>query len=152
MDFPTKSGIKASVYKTDITRLPVEAIVNAANESLLHGGGVAYAISRAAGYEFDVESREYVVKNGPLKVSEVVATTAGNLPCKKVLHAVGPRWADYKDKGLCEKVLADTVYNCLMKADSMDFTSLGIPSISSGITGFLSLCQYCTLTLFSASD
>jgi O-acetyl-ADP-ribose deacetylase (regulator of RNase III) len=145
MDFTTKSGMKVSVYKTDITRLPVEVIVNAANEQLAHHGGVAFAISTAAGFALEDEGRDHIRTNGPLKVSEVVATTAGNLPCKKVLHAVGPRWADYKDKGLCEKVLADTVYNCLVKAHSMNFTSMAIPSISSGIACFLSLCQCCTL-------
>ena len=131
-DFTTKSGIKVMVYKTDITKLPVDAIANAANEHLAHGGGVAYAIAKAAGFSLESEGQDYIQRNGPLKVKEVVATTGGSLPCQKVLHAVGPRWSDYKDKAQCQEHLADTVYNCLHKADSMQLASLAIPSISSG--------------------
>ena len=131
-DFTTKSGIRVSVYKTDITKLPVDAIVNVANEHLSHGGGVAYAIAKAAGFSLESEGEDYIQRNGPLKVTEVVVTTAGSLPCKKVLHAVGPRWSDYKDKTLCQQHLADTVYNCLHKANSMQIASLAVPSISSG--------------------
>ena len=131
-DFTTKSGIKVMVYKTDITKLPVDAIANAANEHLAHGGGVAYAIAKAAGFSLESEGQDYIQRNGPLKVKEVVATTGGSLPCQKVLHAVGPRWSDYKDKAQCQEHLADTVYNCLRKADSMQLASLAIPSISSG--------------------
>ena len=131
-DFTTKSGIRVSVYKTDITKLPVEAIVNAANEHLAHGGGVAYAIARSAGFSLEDEGQDYILKHGPLKVKQVVATTGGSLPCKKVLHAVGPRWYDYKDKLQCQADLTDTVYNCLCKAESMQIASLAIPSISSG--------------------
>ena len=130
--FTTKSGIKVMVYKTDITKLPVDAIVNAANEHLSHGGGVAYAIAKAAGFSLEDEGQDYIQRNGPLKVKEVVATTGGSLPCKKVLHAVGPRWSDYKDKAQCQEHLADTVYNCFHKADSMQLASLAIPPISSG--------------------
>ena len=131
-EFTTKSGIKVMVYKTDITKLPVDAIVNAANEHLAHGGGVAYAIAKAAGFSLEDEGQDYIQRNGPLKVREVVATTGGSLPCEKVLHAVGPRWSDYKDKAQCQEHLVDTVYNCLHKADSMQLASLAIPSISSG--------------------
>ena len=132
VDLTTKFGVKVSVYKTDITKLPVDAIVNAANERLGHGGGVAAAISRAAGVSLEIEGDNYVRTYGPLKVSEVVATTAGSLPCKQVLHAVGPRWTDYADKGMCRQLLVDTVYNCLLKADSLQYSSVALPSISSG--------------------
>ena len=131
-EFTTKSGIKVMVYKADITKLPVDAIVNAANEHLSHGWGVAYAIAKAAGFSLEDEGQDYIQRNGPLKVREVVVTTGGSLPCEKVLHAVGPRWSDYKDKAECQEHLADTVYNCLHKADSMQLASLAIPSISSG--------------------
>ena len=69
----------------------------------------------------------------PLKTTEVAVTTGGSLPCKKVLHAVGPRWYDYTDKGMCQQHLVDTVYNCLLKAESLGFTSIALPSISSGV-------------------
>ncbi|XP_076461034.1 uncharacterized protein LOC143293721 [Babylonia areolata] len=133
--FTTASGIKVLVYKTDITKLPVDAIVNAANEHLSHGGGVAYAISSAAGFALEAEGSDYIRQNGPLQVSEVVETTAGSLPCKKVLHAVGPRWGRYTDKALCQQHLVDTVFNCLQKTDSLGFTSVALPSISSAIFG-----------------
>ena len=128
----TKSGIKVSVYKTDITKLPVDAIANAANEHLSHGGGVAYAISRAAGFDLEDECQDYLRSHGPLEVMGVVATTAGSLPCKKVLHAVGPRWSDYQDKGVCQQHLTDTVYNCLQRAEAVQAQSIALPSISSG--------------------
>ena len=92
----------------------------------------AYAIAKAAGFSLESEGEDYIQRNGPLKVTEVVVTTAGSLPCMKVLHAVGPRWSDYKDKTLCQQHLADTVYNCLHTADSMQIASLAVPSISSG--------------------
>ena len=131
--FTFKSGLKVSVYKTNITKLPVDAIANAANGLLSHRGGVARAISRAAGYDLEDEGQDHIRRHGPLKVTEVVVTTGGSLPCKKVLHAVGPRWSDYKDKALCQRHLVDTVYNCLLKADSLGFSSLAMPSISSGL-------------------
>ena len=131
-DFVTNSGIKVSVYNTDITKLPVDAIVNAANGQLSHGGGVAYAIARAAGYALEEEGEEYIRKHGPLKVTEVAVTTGGALPCKKVFHAVGPRWSDYVDKSVCEGHLTQTVFNCLQTAHNQGFASLAVSSISSG--------------------
>ena len=130
--FVTKSGIKVHVYKADLTTLMVDAIVNTANEQLSHGGGVAYAIARAAGYSLKMEGDDYIRRHGPLKVTEVVVTTGGSLPCKKVLHAVGPRWSDYTDKAECRQRLVDTIYKCLLKADSLGFTSVALPSMSSG--------------------
>ncbi|KAL8615427.1 hypothetical protein ACOMHN_036247 [Nucella lapillus] len=133
--FTTPSGVKVSVYKTDITKLHVDAIVNAANEHLAHGGGVAYYISEAAGFALEEEGREHLRKHGDLKVTEVVATTAGSLPCQKVLHAVGPRWESYQDKAQCQQLLVDTVFNCLHKAHILGFSSLALPSISAAIFG-----------------
>ena len=131
-NFTTKSGIKVSVYMTDITKLPVDAIVNAANEQLSHGGGVAFAIARAAGFDLEDEGQEYIRRCGPLKVTEVAVTTGGSLPCKKVLHAVGPRWLDYEDKSFCGEHLTQTVFNCLKTAHEQGFASLAVSSISSG--------------------
>ncbi|XP_070173005.1 uncharacterized protein [Littorina saxatilis] len=94
-----------------------------------------HAIPTAAGFKLAVEREQYTRNNGPLRVTEVLATTAGWLPCKKVMHAVGPRWSDYKDKALCRQHLVDTVYKCLRKAHSMQIASLGIPAIISGVDG-----------------
>ena len=120
------------MYKTDITKLPVDAIVNAANEKRCHAGGVAAIIARAVSFSPEDEGNDYVRRHGPLKVTEVAVTTGGSLPCKKVLHAVGPHWFDYMDKKECRQRLVDTVYNCLLKADSLGFTSVALPSLSSG--------------------
>ena len=120
------------VYKADLTKLTVDAIVHAANAQLSHREGVAYAIAKAAGYALKDECQDYIRRHGPLKVTEVAVTTGGSLPCKKVLHAVGPRWSDYTDKAECRQHLVDTVYECLLTADNLGFTSVALPSISSG--------------------
>jgi len=78
------------------------------------------------------ECQDYIRRHGPLKVTDVAVTTGGSLPCKKVLHAVGPRWSDYTDKAECRQHLVDTVYECLLTADNLGFTSVALPSISSG--------------------
>ncbi|XP_076438357.1 uncharacterized protein LOC143277429 [Babylonia areolata] len=149
----TVGRIKVSVYRTDITKLPVDAIVNAANEHLAHGGGVAYAIARAAGFSLESDGDEYIRKFGPLKVTQVVATTGGALPCRKVLHAVGPRWTDYKDKTQYCQHLSDTVYNCFSLASENGFTSLAVSSISSVIFGVpQQTCSECYLAAVQRFD
>lgn len=91
-----KGGLVLKVYKASITQLKVDAIVNAANDTMMHGGGVARVISEAAGYDLDRESADYVQKNGPVKVSKNIVSTAGYLPYKGVIHAVGPVWHEYR--------------------------------------------------------
>ncbi|XP_025093519.1 uncharacterized protein LOC112563610 [Pomacea canaliculata] len=135
LELNTKSGIKIYVYKTDITKLPVDGIVNAANNNLQHGGGVAAAIAKAAGPSLEEEGDDYINKHGPLKVSQVISTSSGALPCKTVLHAVGPRWDDYQDKRQCQQDLEQTIFNCLETAHNMKLGSLAVSSISSAIFG-----------------
>jgi poly [ADP-ribose] polymerase 9 len=95
--FETKlnGGMLLKVYKASITSLNVDAIVNAANDTMMHGGGVARVISQAAGYDLDRESRQYIERHGQLGVAKNIVTTAGRLPYKAVIHAVGPMWHDY---------------------------------------------------------
>lgn len=97
-DFKTelKNGFILKVYKASITSLDVDVIVNAANETMMHGGGVARVISDAAGYELDKQSRDQVERFGSVNVSDNIVTTAGKLHYKAVIHAVGPMWHDYK--------------------------------------------------------
>ena len=83
---------KIQVAVCDLTQEDVDAIVNAANENLKHGGGVALAIVRAGGYEIQRESDEYVKKHGPVKTGDAAVTSAGKLKAKYVIHAVGPVW------------------------------------------------------------
>src|SRR6266404_683705 len=83
------------ILQGDITALPVDAIVNAANKYLAHGGGVAAAISQKGGPTIQQESDELVKKRGPLSTGEAVITSGGKLPAKFVIHTVGPVWSEH---------------------------------------------------------
>jgi len=115
----------------DILEEPVEAIVNAANSHLAHGGGVAAAISRAAGPEFDDESFVYVRDHGPVPTGSAIVTSAGRLPYKGVIHAVGPA----RGSGGEEATLASAVRAALDCAALRNWRSVAMPAISSGIFG-----------------
>ena len=115
----------------------MDCIVNAANEHLMHGGGVAYAISDAAGYQFDQESTQYIKDNGPIPVGSCCVTSAGKLPYKHVIHTVGPRWGDYTDKEKCLQDLQKSVMVTFEKADELHMKSIAIPAISSGNAHFV---------------
>jgi O-acetyl-ADP-ribose deacetylase len=116
----------------DITERNVDAIVNAANSFLKHGGGVAAAIVGKGGTIIQEESDRIVTSKGPVPVGTAVATTAGKLPCKAVIHAVGPRMGegneDYK--------LRKAVRSSLLLASKKGFRTISMPAISSGIFGF----------------
>lgn len=120
------------IVQDDITKQDTDAIVNAANSYLKHGGGVAAAIVRAGGEEIQRESDEYVKKHGPVPVSEVAVTGAGKLRAKYVLHVVGPRWGEGNE----HEKLYRAVQNVLKKAEELKLTSLSVPAVSSGIFGF----------------
>ena len=131
----TLEGVKVTLIHGDITRLKVDGIVNAANGRLVHGGGVAKAISVAAGPDLAKECRRVMnnLNGRELPVGGVIETTAGYLPCSQVLHAVGPRWADYRDKEECREHLRRTFLNCfLLASEKLSMTSLALPAISSG--------------------
>src|SRR5207302_7474276 len=87
-------GRRFEVIRGDLLREPVDAIVNAANGHLAHGGGVAGIISRAAGPALQQESDRIVASRGPFPTGAAVLTTAGKLPFKGVIHAVGPRYGE----------------------------------------------------------
>ena len=127
-------GLKIQIVQGDITKEEVDAIVNAANEHLKHGGGVAGAIVRAGGYEIQRESDEIVRRNGPVPTGEAVVTSGGRLPAKYVIHTVGPVWRG-GESGEDEK-LRNAVYNALLRAHELKLKSLSIPAISTGIFGF----------------
>ena len=115
--------------KGDITEVEADAIVNAANRFLKHGGGVAAAIVKKGGEEIQRESNKIVSEYGPLEVGEAVATTAGRLKAKKVIHTVGPV---YGEGGEREKLMRATI-NSLRLADTYMFKSISFPAISTGI-------------------
>lgn len=112
----------------DITDEPVDAIVNAANSYLQHGGGVAGAIVRKGGAIIQEESDRI----GFVPVGTAVMTGAGRLPARFVIHAVGPRWGE----GSEDTKLQNAVVSSLKLAEKHQLKSLSLPAISSGIFGF----------------
>ncbi|MDQ6722675.1 MAG: macro domain-containing protein [Thermoproteota archaeon] len=112
----------------DITERKVDVIVNAANSYLMHGGGVAGAIVRKGGKIIQEESR----KIGFVKVGSSVITSSGNLPCKAVIHTVGPTMGEGNE----DEKLSNAINSCLELATQKAFKSISIPAISSGIFGF----------------
>jgi O-acetyl-ADP-ribose deacetylase len=108
---------------------PVDAIVNAANGQLAHGGGVAGIISRAAGADLQRESDLLVRKQGPFPTGTAVVTTAGKLPFKGVIHAVGPRQGEGDEEAKLYRALI-AAFDC---AKQRGWQSVSFPAVSSGI-------------------
>jgi putative ATPase len=129
-----KSGQVLQVRQGDLTQEKVDAIVNAANEYLQHGGGVAGAIVRQGGDVIQEESDRWVREHGRVPTGEVAVTGAGDLPCRYVIHAVGPVW--YGGERNEDKHLRYAAWNSLLKADALKLRSIALPAISSGIFGF----------------
>jgi O-acetyl-ADP-ribose deacetylase (regulator of RNase III) len=115
---------------TDITKLAVDAIVNAANSTLLGGGGVDGAIHRAGGPSILAECKRIVEKIGRLPAGKAVMTTGGRLPAKYVIHTVGPVWSGGK-RGEA-KTLASAYRESMRVADENSVTTIAFPSISTG--------------------
>ncbi|WP_229216624.1 O-acetyl-ADP-ribose deacetylase [Dyadobacter sp. 3J3] len=129
-----KSTSRIELIKGDITKLSVDAIVNAANSSLLGGGGVDGAIHRAGGPEILEECREIIARQGGCKTGEAVITTAGKLPSKFVIHTVGPVWnGGGEDK--TEK-LSNCYINSMQLAVMNGCQSIAFPNISTGVYGY----------------
>jgi O-acetyl-ADP-ribose deacetylase len=114
----------------DITERNVDVIVNAANSYLKHGGGVAAAIVRKGGAIIQEESDR--IGGGFVPVGSAVITSAGKLPCKAVIHTVGPRMGEGDE----DNKLLKAVQSTLALAAEKEFKSISIPAISSGIFGF----------------
>ena len=125
---------KIELIKGDITKIKVDAIVNAANSSLMGGGGVDGAIHRAGGPAILEECRKIIAKQGSCKTGEAVITTAGNLPAKFVIHTVGPVWNGGKKNEA--SLLAACYQNSLNLAIKHNLSSIAFPNISTGIYGY----------------
>ena len=123
---------RMEIVQGDLTQEPVDAIVNAANAHLAHGGGVAGLISARGGPKVDEESRAWVRQHGPVAHDSPAYTTAGNLPFRYILHAVGPVWGE----GGEDEKLAAAVRGSLARADELGLVSIALPAISTGIFGF----------------
>ena len=131
----TKVGkTKLSLIRGDITQQETEAIVNAANTSLLGGGGVDGAIHRAGGSSILEECKEIRTKQGGCPTGEAVITRGGELKAKYVIHTVGPIWAGGKRNE--DTLLRNTYKNSLTLAKNKGIQSLSFPSISTGAYGF----------------
>jgi O-acetyl-ADP-ribose deacetylase (regulator of RNase III) len=118
----------------DITKIPVDAIVNAANSSLLGGGGVDGAIHRAGGPEILEDCKKIRSKQGGCPVGTAVITTAGKLPAKYVIHTVGPVWNQGKSNE--EALLASAYLSSLQLALEHGVETIAFPNISTGIYRF----------------
>lgn len=129
-NFP--SGQQLQLVRGDLTAEQVDAIVNAANRYLQHGGGVAGIISRKGGPVIQAESEAWVRQHGPVPHDQPAYTTAGQLPCRYVIHAVGPVWGEGDE----DAKLAAAVTGALRAAAELDLASIALPAISTGIFGF----------------
>jgi O-acetyl-ADP-ribose deacetylase len=130
------------IVKGDITSLRCDAIVNAANDHLWMGGGVAGAIKRSGGDEIEREA----VRQGPIPVGEAIATGAGRLPCRHVIHAVTMG----QDLTTSERAIRSATRSALRLADRLGAESVALPALGTGVGGF-PLEQAATLMLEEAA-
>lgn len=126
------TGQTLQLVQGDLTAETTDAIVNAANAHLRHGAGVAGAIVRGGGPAVQAESDAWVRAHGPVSHAEPAWTSGGNLPCRYVIHAVGPVWGDGDE----DARLAAAVSGSLRLANRLGLGSIAIPAISTGIFGF----------------
>ena len=122
------TGLNIQAVLGDLTAECVDAIVNAANSRLAHGGGLAGAIVRRGGRIIQRESDSLA----PVEVGHAASTSAGDLPSRWVIHAVGPRWGEGDEEGK----LRSAVSAALDEADRLDARSVALPAISTGIFGY----------------
>lgn len=126
------TGQSLQIVQGDITGEEVDAIVNAANEFLQHGGGVAWAISKRGGPAIQKESDEWVRTKGKVSHAHPAWTSGGRLPAKYVIHAVGPVWGEGNE----DANLTAAVTGSLRVAGELGMQSIAFPAISTGIFGF----------------
>lgn len=126
------NGTVLRLVQGDITAQEVDAIVNAANAHLKHGGGVAAVIARKGGPVVQRESDAWVRQHGPVPHERPAYTSAGNLPARYVIHAVGPVWGSGDE----DAKLRAAVQGSLARADELGLASIALPAISTGIFGF----------------
>jgi O-acetyl-ADP-ribose deacetylase (regulator of RNase III) len=128
------SKTKVSMIQGDITKQTTDAIVNAANSSLMGGGGVDGAIHRAGGPAILEECKSIVAQQGRLPTGQAVITKGGNLKAQHVIHTVGPIW--HGGGGNEGELLRSAYYECLRLATKNELASISFPSISTGAYGY----------------
>jgi O-acetyl-ADP-ribose deacetylase len=124
-----------NLVRGDITTIVSDAIVNAANSSLMGGGGVDGAIHRVGGPEILEQCREIVATRGPVETGDAVITTAGLLPARYVIHAVGPVWNQLSDDSAV-RLLASAYAKSLDLAAGNGCRTVAFPNVSTGVYGF----------------
>jgi len=132
LDSTLAKGRQLQIALGDLTEESVDAIVNAANSHLQHGGGVAGAILRKGGMRIQDESNTWVREHGSVSHAQPAYTSAGKLPCRYVIHAVGPVWGEGDE----DLKLAAAVSGSLSVASRLGLNSIALPAISTGIFGF----------------
>ncbi|MCJ8732201.1 hypothetical protein PDJAM_G00208590 [Pangasius djambal] len=149
-------SLTVSVWKDDLTTHKADAVVNAANEHLSHGAGLALALRQAGGHMIQQWSNEIIKQKGKVPTGEAVATPAGKLPCRMIIHAVGPCVSPKAGKTelkVASDLLEKTIWSILQKANFENMQSVAIPAISSGLYNFpLERCAeiiVATVKLFS---
>lgn len=125
---------KIEIIEEDITTQHVDAIVNAANSSLMGGGGVDGAIHRAGGNAILQACKKIVQQSGPCKTGEAVITTAGKMPARYVIHTVGPVWRGGNNNE--DELLALCYKNSIKLAADNNLQTIAFPNISTGVYGF----------------
>lgn len=123
---------KITLYRGDITTLSTEAIVNAANNQLWMGGGVAGAIKRAGGEEIEREA----VSKGPIPVGEAVVTGAGRLKARYVIHAAAMGYEGGRMIRPTEETVRSATKNSLLRAEELGIKSIAFPALGTGVGGF----------------
>ncbi|XP_017656057.1 protein mono-ADP-ribosyltransferase PARP14 [Nannospalax galili] len=139
-------GVTLTVQQGDLTRFPVDVVVNAANEDLQHIGGLALALLKAAGPDLQAECDQIVQRDGKVLPGNATISKAGKLPCHYVIHAVGPQWRG-DEAPRCVHLLRRVVDQSLILAEKYKCESIAIPAISSGVFGFP--LNRCVLTIVS---
>jgi O-acetyl-ADP-ribose deacetylase len=125
---------RIEVIKGDITKIKVDVIVNAANSSLMGGGGVDGAIHRVGGPVILEDCKKIVAKQGGCKTGEAVITSAGSLPAKYIIHTVGPVWNGGKNDE--QEKLTNCYFNSLRLAVEHNCRTIAFPNISTGVYHF----------------
>ncbi|MBN2677136.1 MAG: macro domain-containing protein [Anaerolineaceae bacterium] len=123
---------RLELVRGDLTKERVDVIVNAANQWLMHGGGVAGAIAKNGGSIIQEESNDWVAGHGPITHMQPAYTRAGKLPCRYVIHSVGTVWGEGGEK---EK-LKQAINSALCMAIRLEMRTLALPPISTGIFGY----------------
>jgi O-acetyl-ADP-ribose deacetylase len=134
-EYTFAGGQRLQLVQGDLTTESTDAIINAANSYLKHGGGIAGAIVRRGGASIQAESNEWVRKHGPITHDKPAFTGAGSLPCQFIIHAVGPVWGETSPQD-ADQSLAAAIFASLRIADERELVSLSIPAVSTGIFEF----------------